>query len=151
ALLQGLKGHTTTPLVRVPWCSPADIAKVLDAGAEGIICPMINTKEDAELLASYVRYPPIGKRSYGPIRASLIMGDNYGSYADEEILCFAMIETSLAVKNSVSILNTKGIDGVYIGPADLTLGLTGKKYRFGFDRTEKEIISVIQELIRLAK
>lgn len=150
-MLQAMRASGVTPMVRVPWLDPADIMKALDAGAYGIICPMINTREEAERLVSYVRYPPSGIRSFGPIRALFTAGPGYAEEADDEIICLAMIETAQAVENLEHILGTPGLDGVYIGPADLTLGLQGKKYPPGFDRKEPEMVEAIQHILASAK
>ena len=139
-----------TPLVRVPWLDPADIMKALDAGAFGVICPMVNTAEEAARLVSYVRYPPHGVRSFGPTRALFAAGADYGQHADAEILCFAMIETAEAYANLDEIVRTPGLDGVYVGPADLTLGLHGRKYPTGFDREEPEMIEAIKTVLAKA-
>jgi 4-hydroxy-2-oxoheptanedioate aldolase len=149
-MLQAMRASMVTPLVRVPWLDPAAIMKSLDAGAYGVICPMINTCEEAERLVSYVRYPPQGVRSFGPTRANFSAGADYGQHADNEVLCFAMIETAEAVSNLEAIVATPGLDGVYIGPADLTLGLTGRRYPTGFDREEPEMVEVIQTILRKA-
>ncbi len=139
------------PVVRVPWLDPGDIMKALDAGAYGIICPMINNRSEAERLVSYMRYPPYGVPSFGPTRALFAAGADYGQNADTEVLAFAMIETAKAMKNLDEIVSTPGLDGVYIGPADLTLGLTGRKYPTGFDRQEPEIVEAIQLVLKKAK
>ncbi len=149
-MLQAMRASGVTPMVRAPWLDPADIMKALDAGAYGIICPMINTAEDAARLVSYMRYPPHGVRSFGPARALFSAGADYGQHADGEVLCLAMIETAEAMKNLDAIVATKGLDGVYIGPADLTLGLTGRKYPTGFDRQEPEMVEAIQAVLKAA-
>ena len=143
-MLQAVKVSPATPMVRVPWLSAGDIMKALDAGALGIICPMINNREEAERFVSYMRYPPNGQRSMGPTRAVFAHGADYSGWADSEVLCLAMIETADGMKNLESIVSTPGLDGVYIGPADLTLGLTGRKYPVGFDREEPEIVEAIK-------
>ena len=150
AMFQAIRASADTPMARVPWLDPGAIMRVLDAGAYGVICPMINNPEEAERLVSYVRYPPTGMRSFGPTRAAFAAGSAYGPEADEAILCFAMIETSDAMRNLDAILATPGLDGVYIGPADLTLGLTGRRYRTGFDREEPEMLEAIQHILRSA-
>ncbi|MFC0218955.1 4-hydroxy-2-oxoheptanedioate aldolase [Pseudochelatococcus lubricantis] len=150
AMLQAMRASDAALMARVPWLDPGDIMKVLDAGAHGIICPMINTPEEAARLVSYVRYPPVGVRSFGPTRALFAAGADYGQHADREILCFAMIETGEAVNNLEAIVATPGLDGVYIGPADLTLGLTGRKYRTGFDREEPEVVDAIRHILDTA-
>ena len=75
-MLQGITGSEVTPLVRVPWLDPAYIMKALDAGASGIICPMINNRIEAEKLVSYMKYPPLGNRSFGPIRQNIVNGSD---------------------------------------------------------------------------
>ena len=73
-----------TPFVRVPWLEPGIIMKVLDAGSYGVICPMINTREDAERFVSYCQYAPQGTRSFGPGRAVLYAGNDYAMQANEK-------------------------------------------------------------------
>ncbi|MHC2297940.1 HpcH/HpaI aldolase family protein [Rhizobium mongolense] len=148
-MLQAMRASDVTPLVRPAWLDPVHIMKALDAGAYGVICPMINSRVEAERLVSYVRYPPAGIRSYGPSRALISSGGgNYLGEADEEIVCFAMIETAEALDKLEEIATTPGLDGIYIGPADLTIGLTGKKYAPGFDREEPEIIEAIDRILQ---
>ncbi len=149
-VLQAIRASGVTPLARVPWLDPAAVMKILDAGAYGVICPMINTRHEAERLVSYVRYPTAGVRSFGPTRASFSAGADYGQHADEEILCFAMIETAEAFANLEAIASTPGLDGLYIGPADLTLGLTGRRYPTGFDREEPEMVAAIRTILEKA-
>ncbi|NIY49886.1 HpcH/HpaI aldolase family protein [Cedecea colo] len=149
-MLQAMRASGVAPMVRVPWLEPGIIMKALDAGAWGIICPMVNTAEQARTLVSCVRYPPTGNRSFGPTRVTFSAGQDYGQHADEQVVCFAMIETAEAVENLEEIVATPGLDGVYIGPADLTLGLTGRKYRTGFDRTEPEIVDAIKHILHTA-
>ncbi len=123
-MLQAINaGSDATPMVRVPWNDPAYIMRVLDAGAYGIICPMINTKAEAEALVRAGRYPPLGERSFGPFRASQYGGADYWQHANEEVLLFAMIETRQAVSNLPEILSVKGLNGIYIGPSDLSFSM----------------------------
>ena len=98
---------------------------MLDAGALGVIIPMVNTVEQARRAVASCFYQPKGVRSHGPVRAALAHGDGYGSEANDEVVCIVMIETVEAVENLDSILSVPGIDAVYVGPADLsrTLGL----------------------------
>lgn len=149
-MLQAMRASGVAPMVRVPWLEPGIIMKSLDAGAWGIICPMVNTAEQARTLVSCVRYPPTGSRSFGPTRVAFAAGQEYGQYADDQVVCFAMIETAEALENIEAIVATPGLDGVYIGPADLTLGLTGRQYRTGFDRTEPEIVEAIKHILASA-
>lgn len=150
SMLQAMRASGVVPMVRVPWLEPGVIMKALDAGAYGVVCPMINNREQAEKFVSCVRYPPVGIRSFGPTRAGISAGANYGAEADEQMLALAMIETHEAVNNLAEIASTPGLDGLYIGPADLTIGLTGMKYRTGFDREEPEIIEAIHKILAAA-
>ena len=122
ACLQAMQAHPVTPLVRVPWNEPGIIGKVLDAGAMGIICPMINSKKEAEAMVQYCKYPPLGARSNGAFRAGMYgEGGAYMATANTETLCIPMIETKQAVKNIDAILDVEGIAGIYVGPSDLGL------------------------------
>ena len=110
---QAISTTTVVPLVRVPWLEPSIVMKCLDAGAYGVVCPLVNTRQDAEKFVSYCRYPPIGERSYGPNRVMLYAGSDYADQADAEILTIAMIETPEAIQNLDAILATPGLDAVY--------------------------------------
>lgn len=149
-MFQAMRASGVAIMARVPWLDAGAIMKALDAGATGIICPMINSREEAERLVSYVRYPPHGTRSFGPTRVNFAAGPNYGGEADENILCFAMIETREAFDRVEEIAATPGLDGLYIGPADLTLGLTGRTHRTGFDREEPEMVAAIRKVCDVA-
>lgn len=120
--LQALRFSASTAIVRVPEHSFGWAGKALDAGAEGIIFPMVNTREQAEQVASYVRYAPEGERSYGPIRSGLTIGSDTVN-ANRHNLCIAMIETVEGVENADDICSTPGIDAIYIGPADLAVSM----------------------------
>ena len=122
-MLTAISTTEVTPFVRVPWLEPGIITKVLDSGSYGVICPMINTREDAERLVSYCRYAPQGTRSFGPSRAVLYAGEDYAQHANKTILTFAMIETQKALDNLDDIVSVKGLDAVFVGPSDLGLSL----------------------------
>ncbi len=122
-MLPAICTTSVTPLVRVPWNDPAVIMKALDAGAYGVIVPMINSRQEALKAVAACRYPPDGLRSFGPIRAALYAGNGYAQEANRQIACIAMIETRQALENLEDIVATPGLDGVYIGPADLALAL----------------------------
>ena len=130
-MLQAISGYNITPMVRVPWNDPSMVMRCLDAGAYGIICPMVNTKEECEKFVTACRYPPKGNRSFGPIRARMYGGDDYFHHANDTLLNFAMIETSEAVDNLDKILSVDELDAVYIGPSDLavTMGYTPGTYQ----------------------
>lgn len=150
-MLQAMRASATVPLVRVPWLEPGIIMKVLDAGAYGVICPMVNTAEQAAEFVSCLRYPPLGNRSFGPTRANFAAGANYASEANAEILAFAMVETAEAMDNLDAIASTPGLDGIYVGPADLTLGMTQGRLPPAFDREEPEMIEAIQRIVAACK
>ena len=99
SMLQALSSSKIVPIVRVPWNEPGIIMKSLDLGAMGIIAPMINNKKECEDFVSYCNYPPLGKRSFGPMRAQLIYGSDYFEEANKNIISMAMIETKEAVEN----------------------------------------------------
>lgn len=145
ACFQGMQPHGVTPMVRVPWNEPGIIGKVLDAGAYGVICPMVNTPQQAAAMVSSAKYPPEGTRSNGPIRAGLYgEGGAYQDTANREILVIPMIETKEAVENIDAILDVPGIDGIYIGPSDLGLSY-GMKPKL--DREEPEILRIYETLL----
>ncbi len=124
-MLQGISSTDTVPLVRVPRNEPGIIGKCLDAGAWGIIVPMVNSREEAQAAVAACRYAPQGIRSYGPLRANYYAGSDYFTRANREVTCIVMVETKVAVDNVEEIVATPGVDAVYMGPADLsvTLGL----------------------------
>ena len=150
-MLQAMRASGTVPMVRVPWLEPGVIMKMLDAGAYGIICPMVSTAAQAAEFVSYLRYPPLGQRSFGPTRVSFSAGANYASEANGEILALAMIETEQGMANLEAIAATPGLDGLYVGPADLTLSLTGGRLAPGFDREEPEMIDALQRIVAASK
>lgn len=143
---QAMGGHAVTPMVRVPWNEPGIIGKVLDGGAYGVICPMINTPQEVRKLVSYAKYPPVGARSNGPIRAGMYgTAGAYQRTANDEIVVLPMMETKSAVENMEAILDVQGIDGVYVGPSDLgfSYGIEPK-----LDHTEPDILKVYQKIVK---
>lgn len=123
ALLQAVGAGPATPMARCPCHDPATIGKLLDAGAYGIICPGVDTAEQAAAFVGACRYPPSGTRSFGPSRGLLYGGPDYVEHADDTILTWAMIESAAALDNLDAILAAPGLDGVYVGPNDLALSL----------------------------
>ncbi len=121
--LQAMRSSKGIPLARAPWNEPGSIGKLLDAGAMGIIIPMVNTVTEAEQAVSACRYAPAGSRSYGPGRAAPVLGPSYFEEANEEIACIPMIETEAAVENLEDIIKVQGIDAIYVGPSDLGISL----------------------------
>src|SRR4029450_8382737 len=122
-MLQAISTTSVVPVWRVPWLEPGILMKTLDAGAYAVICPMVNTREDAQRLVAYTHYAPQGTRSFGPVRATLYGGADYFQHANRTIVTFAMIETGQALDNLDSILSVGGLDAVYIGPSDLSISL----------------------------
>jgi 4-hydroxy-2-oxoheptanedioate aldolase len=120
-MLQALSATGTPAFVRVPWNQPSDIMKALDAGAQGVIVPMVNSKEEAQRAASACRYPPQGIRSWGPTRAALQVSGFGTENANRAVVCMVMIETAEGMAALEEILDVPGIDGVYVGPNDLAI------------------------------
>ena len=148
SMIQSISSSKAVPFARVPWNEPGIIMKLLDVGALGIIAPMINNKEDCEKFVSYCYYPPIGQRSFGPMRALLKYGPEYFDKANTNIVSLAMIETEEAVKNLDEILSVKNLSGIYIGPADMSIsyGLKAK-----FDVKDDPVYSNIKLIAEKAK
>jgi 4-hydroxy-2-oxoheptanedioate aldolase len=122
-MLPAISTTETTPIVRVAANIPDQINKVLDAGAMGVIVPMVNNRAEAAAAIAACRYPPVGSRSFGPIRAALYGGRGYAAEANGEVACIVMIETKEGIEKVEEIVTTPGLDGVYIGPSDLALSL----------------------------
>ena len=123
ACLQAISTTDTVPMVRMAWNDPREIQSVLDAGAYGVIVPLVNTYDEAVQAGGASRYPPLGYRSLGPNRATFYAGADYGQHANDEIIVLVMIETMQAVGNLEEIAKAPGIDGFYIGPSDLAVSL----------------------------
>ena len=147
-MLQAIATTDATPLCRVPWNEPGIVQRMLDAGVMGVICPMVNTAEQAEAFLSVVRYPPRGTRSFGPIRSLVAYGTEYPGRANDEVVAFAMIETREALTNLDAILAVPGLDAVYVGPSDLSASLG---YPPRFDPVEPEVVDAITRIVRSCK
>lgn len=126
-MIQAIASTDAVPLVRVRGNDPGEIGKVLDMGALGVICPMINNAEECAQFVQAARYPPLGTRSTGPVRAKLLHGADYAEKANEHILAFAMVESQDGYNNLDEILEVPGLDGIFIGPSDLSVSMTGTK------------------------
>jgi 4-hydroxy-2-oxoheptanedioate aldolase len=118
-------GHRVSTFVRVQWNDPSAIMRALDAGADGVIVPMVNTAAEARAAAGAVRYPPSGHRSYGPIRAALGVPDYAPQTENERVICAVMIETDEAVAKVDEILAVPGVDVAFVGPSDLSISIRG--------------------------
>lgn len=122
-MFQAISAHAPTPLARVPANEPGIIMKLLDAGAYGIICPLVNSAAECEQFVQACRYPPQGVRSYGPSRGFLYGGADYFQKANETIVTLAMVETVSALNNLAGIVAVEGLDAVFIGPSDLSISM----------------------------
>jgi 4-hydroxy-2-oxoheptanedioate aldolase len=147
-MLQAISTTDTVPVVRVPWLEPGIIMKSLDAGAYGVICPMVNTREDAQKLVAWTHYAPRGTRSFGPVRALYYGGADYPQHANDTIVAFAMIETAQALDNLDAILSVEGLDAIYIGPSDLSLALGCRPV---FDDVDPKVAQAIGHIVARAK
>jgi 4-hydroxy-2-oxoheptanedioate aldolase len=126
-------------LVRIPVGEFATASRFLDAGAAGVIAPMINTVEDARRFAAFMKFPPVGERSWGAYGALSLTGLQPGDYlkqANDLTVSFAMVETREALSIIDDILAVPGIDGIFIGPSDLSIALSGGK---GLDPAGAEV------------
>lgn len=122
-MLQAVSQTGASALVRVPSHDPALIGRALDLGAAGVIVPLVNTPAEAAAVVAACRYPPAGRRSYGPVRASLLYGSDYAARANDAVSVFVMIETEQGLANLEAICDTPGLTGVFIGPIDLSYAL----------------------------
>ena len=128
-ILTALTASGATALARVPSNDPATIGRLLDAGVLGVICPMVNSRADAESFVAACRYPPAGNRSWGPFRAALQARTDTTDYfaeANDSIVAIALIETREGLDNLDSILEAPGLDGVYLGASDLAVSHGGR-------------------------
>ena len=148
AMLQAISTTATVPIVRVPWLEPGIMMKSLDAGAYGLICPMVNSREDAQKFVAWTNYAPQGTRSFGPIRALLYGGADYAVQANDTVVRFAMIETAQALDNLDAILSVEGLDAIYIGPSDLSLALGCRPV---FDDVDPPVAQALEHILERAK
>ena len=144
-MLQAISTTEVVPMARVNWNEPGQIMKILDAGCYGIICPMVSNRKEAERFVQACRYPPDGYRSFGPIRGLIYGGSDYPEHSNNEILKMAMIETKEALEKLDEIMSTPGLDGIYIGPADLSLAV-GEKPEFDKDENTKAYSEILRIL-----
>ncbi|MDE2856962.1 MAG: aldolase/citrate lyase family protein [Chloroflexota bacterium] len=147
-MLQAVSTTDAVPMARVNWNTPGDIMKLLDAGAYGIVCPMIETREECEAFVGACRYPPRGYRSLGPTRARVYAGADYAEQADTTVITLAMIETQKGYDNRDEIMSVEGLDGVFIGIGDLRLTMTGQA---GLDSSDSVVDAALDELLATAQ
>jgi 4-hydroxy-2-oxoheptanedioate aldolase len=149
-LLQAVAAGPATPLARCSTLDEAVIGKLLDAGAYGIICPDVHDAGTCERLVAACRYPPQGRRSFGPARGLLYGGADYVEHADETVLVWAMIESRAAIDHLGDILAVDGLDGVYLGPNDLSLSLGERPGSGGPSPRVLQVISDVSAAARAA-
>lgn len=147
-MLMAMEGAPAIPIVRVPWNEPGIIGRALDAGAMGVIVPMVNTVEQARAAVSACFYPPAGARSNGPVVAAQALGPDYAAEADDNIVCIPMIETAEAVGHVEQIAGVPGIDAFYVGPSDLSrsLGLPPT-----LEQNDPVFVSAIETIVGAAR
>jgi 4-hydroxy-2-oxoheptanedioate aldolase len=143
AMLQAISTSGSVPMVRVAHNAPWLVQKLLDMGAYGVICPMIDTRAQCEAFVRAVRYPPLGQRSFGPARGLLYGGSDYLQHANDTVLSWAMIETEGALDNLDEIAGVEGLSGLYIGPSDLSMTLEGAITNPLSERVAREIDRII--------
>lgn len=148
AMLRAAEGRGVVPLTRVPANESWLIGKALDAGVQGVIVPMVNTGEEARRAVASCRYGAQGVRSYGPLRSSMTMRSRDVEVLGGEVLCFVMVETREALDNLDEIAATPGLDGIYIGPADLALGLGLPP---DLDKSEPEHVAAVRQILEACR
>jgi len=148
SIIQAILTTNTVPIVRVPWNDPMLIKRALDAGAYGLVIPMVNSREEAVRAVKASRYPPVGIRSYGGPRVRLYGGMDYFEHANEEILVIVQIEHIEAVNRAEEIISVEGIDGFFIGPSDLAISMGLKP---GLDNTDPRHIEAVSKVLAAGK
>lgn len=141
-MLQAISTTNAVPIVRASWNDPVSIMRALDAGAYGIICPMVNNRAECEAFVGACHYPPAGYRSAGPVRAVVYGGKDYVQHANSTILTMAMIETAEAYGNLDEILRVPGLDAIYVGPNDLSISMGGTQ-RMDYTNAQVEWLETI--------
>jgi len=144
-MLQAISTTDTVPMARVNWNEPGSIMRLLDAGAYGIICPMVNTRAECEAFVGACRYPPQGYRSLGPTRARVYGGADYADHANDEILAMAMVETQEALDNVEDIASVPGLDGIFVGSGDLRLSMMGS---VGMDTQDAQFDAALGRIVK---
>lgn len=147
-MLQAISATPASPLVRVPNAEPGIIMKALDAGSYGIICPLVNSADEARALVGASSYPPRGRRSFGPSRGLLYGGPDYPDRADDTIVRLAMIETREGLAALEAICAVPGLDGIFVGPSDLGLNM-GRGT--AADPSDPEVRDAIAHCLQVAK
>jgi 4-hydroxy-2-oxoheptanedioate aldolase len=147
-MLQAIKGTSAIPFVRLPGNDAACIMRMLDAGVQGLICPMLDTATETEAFVKASKYFPDGNRSIGPTRANVVYGDNYMATANQTTVTLAMIETPTALKNVNEIAKVENLDGFYVGPWDLSMSLGYKNLA---DFKDQSFLDILKNILDVAK
>lgn len=147
-MLRAIEGRGRVAMTRVPANQGWIIGKALDAGIQGVIVPMVSTAAEAAEAVAACRYQPRGTRSFGPVRASMVMETRDIAVVGDSVLCFVMVETRQGVENVDAIAATPGLDGIYVGPADLALGLGLPP---NLDKEEPEHVAAVQKILDACK
>jgi 4-hydroxy-2-oxoheptanedioate aldolase len=147
-LLAAIQHMQALPFVRAAWNDPAGLMRALDLGARGVICPMVGSRAEAETFVAACRYPPAGIRSYGPINGAFGRGHEQTTAANDAVLLFAMIETADGFAHVEEIAATPGLDGLFVGPADLSLGLGLDTFA---DLTHPALLTVLDTIVAAAE
>jgi 4-hydroxy-2-oxoheptanedioate aldolase len=145
AMLRAIEGRkTAVPFTRVPANEPWMIAKAFDAGMQGVVVPMVSNRAEAAAAVAACRYAPVGIRSFGPVRASMVLNSRDIAIVGDSVMCFVMVETREGVERIEEIASTPGLDGIYIGPADLALGLGLPP---NLDKSEPEHVEAVAKIL----
>jgi 4-hydroxy-2-oxoheptanedioate aldolase len=147
-IFAAIEAAGAVPLVRTLWNDSAELMRMLDVGARGIVCPMIGSRAEADAFVAACRYPPEGIRSYGPVYGALGIGHEHVARANELVLTFAMIETAEGFENLDEIASTPGLDGLYVGPTDLSLGLGLRTFA---DLGDARLLEALDAVVHAAK
>ncbi len=147
-MVQATAIRRTPTLVRVPWNDPAPIMRALDAGADGVIVPMVNSAQEAKQAAFATRYPPKGYRSWGALRSGMANRNFNPGSANNQSVCLVMIETVEGVDNLDDILDVPGVDGALVGPNDLSISHSGDTAGAASSPRDVEMIVQIGEACR---
>jgi 4-hydroxy-2-oxoheptanedioate aldolase len=146
-MMQGITAGGGTPIARVGWNDATRIMQVLDAGAVGVVVPMVNNAEEAAAAVAACKYPPTGMRSFGPVRAR----DTFGTTDPEglaDVACIVMVETADGIRNVSEIAATPGVDAIYIGPSDLALAMGYKPNQVP---APEDFLQVIDDILKACR
>ena len=147
-LVAAIKRTPALPFIRASWNAPAELMRALDLGVRGVICPMVGSRTEAEAFVAACRYPPAGTRSYGPLHAAFGQGREQTDAADAAVLLFAMIETADGLENIDEIAATPRLDGLLVGPSDLSLAMGLETFA---DLTDPALLVTLDTIVDAAK